>query len=72
VLAGEEPFDEMTMIDDEDAPDLAERPLPGHPVHHDHGETPRPGNGHALAEHAPAARHAAGPISAERSPTSDA
>jgi aerobic C4-dicarboxylate transport protein len=34
VLSGEEPFDEMTMIDDEEPPPLAERPLPGHPVHH--------------------------------------
>jgi aerobic C4-dicarboxylate transport protein len=39
VLSGEEPFDESTMIDDEEAPELAERPLPGHPVgaHHDGG-----------------------------------
>ena len=32
VLSGEEPFDEATMIDDEEPPPLAERPLPGHPV----------------------------------------
>ena len=32
VLSGEEPFDEATMIDDEEQPTLAERPLPGHPV----------------------------------------
>jgi aerobic C4-dicarboxylate transport protein len=47
VLSGEEPFDEATMLDDEEPPPLAERPLPGHPigVHHgrhaDHVETPR-------------------------------
>jgi aerobic C4-dicarboxylate transport protein len=32
VLSGEEPFDEATMVDDEEPPALAERPLPGHPV----------------------------------------
>ena len=30
VLAGGDPFDEATMIDDDEAPQLAERPLPGH------------------------------------------
>jgi aerobic C4-dicarboxylate transport protein len=30
VLNGEAPFDEETMLDDEDAPQLAERALPGH------------------------------------------
>ena len=30
VLDGGDPFDEATMIDDEEAPKLAERPLPGH------------------------------------------
>jgi aerobic C4-dicarboxylate transport protein len=30
VLSGEDPFDEATMIDDEEAPVLAEHPLPGH------------------------------------------
>ena len=30
VLDGGDPFDEATMIDDEEAPQLAERPLPGH------------------------------------------
>jgi aerobic C4-dicarboxylate transport protein len=39
VLSGDVPFDEATMIDDEDAPELAERSLPGHEV------------GHALASH---------------------
>jgi aerobic C4-dicarboxylate transport protein len=36
VLSGEEPFDEATMIDDEEPPELAERSLPGHPaaLHH--------------------------------------
>ena len=29
-LSGRDPFDEATMLDDEDAPKLAERPLPGH------------------------------------------
>jgi aerobic C4-dicarboxylate transport protein len=39
VLSGEEPFDEATMIDDEEPPELVERPLPGHPlgVHHTDG-----------------------------------
>jgi aerobic C4-dicarboxylate transport protein len=39
VLSGEAPFDEMTMIDDEEPPELHERALPGHPVaaHHDGG-----------------------------------
>ncbi len=30
VLAGEDPFDETTMLDDTEAPELAERSLPGH------------------------------------------
>jgi aerobic C4-dicarboxylate transport protein len=30
VLSGEDPFDEATMIDDEEPPALAEHPLPGH------------------------------------------
>ena len=30
VLSGEDPFDEATMIDDEEPPELAEHPLPGH------------------------------------------
>ena len=30
VLDGGDPFDEATMIDDDEAPQLAERPLPGH------------------------------------------
>ena len=30
VLSGEDPFDEATMIDDEEPPVLAEHPLPGH------------------------------------------
>jgi aerobic C4-dicarboxylate transport protein len=38
VLSGEEPFDEATMIDDEEPPPLAERPLPGHPVGAHHGD----------------------------------
>jgi aerobic C4-dicarboxylate transport protein len=29
-LSGEDPFDEATMIDDEEPPALAEHPLPGH------------------------------------------
>jgi aerobic C4-dicarboxylate transport protein len=32
VLSGEDPFDEATMIDDEEPPQLAEHPLPGHPA----------------------------------------
>jgi aerobic C4-dicarboxylate transport protein len=32
VLSGEVPFDEATMIDDEEPPELHERALPGHPV----------------------------------------
>jgi aerobic C4-dicarboxylate transport protein len=32
VLSGEEPFDEATMIDEEEPPKLAEHPLPGHPA----------------------------------------
>ena len=44
VLSGEEPFDEATMIDDEEPPELAERPLPGHPsgAHHGDGAPSRP------------------------------
>jgi aerobic C4-dicarboxylate transport protein len=43
VFSGEDPFDEATMIDDEDAPPLAERPLP-HPAHphHPHAGTKQP------------------------------
>jgi aerobic C4-dicarboxylate transport protein len=37
VLSGEEPFDEATMIDDEEPPELHERALP-HPVAAHHGE----------------------------------
>jgi aerobic C4-dicarboxylate transport protein len=37
VLSGELPFDEMTMIDDEEPPALHERALPGHPVGAQHG-----------------------------------
>jgi aerobic C4-dicarboxylate transport protein len=37
VLSGEEPFDEATMIDDEEPPELHERALPGHPVGAHHG-----------------------------------
>jgi aerobic C4-dicarboxylate transport protein len=33
-LSGEDPFDEATMIDDEDAPTLADHPAPGHIVRH--------------------------------------
>jgi aerobic C4-dicarboxylate transport protein len=29
VLSGEDPFDEATMIDDEEPPELTEHPLPG-------------------------------------------
>ena len=32
VFSGEDPFDEATMIDDEEPPVLAEHPLPGHPT----------------------------------------
>jgi aerobic C4-dicarboxylate transport protein len=32
VLSGEDPFDEATMIDDEEPPQLAEHALPGHPT----------------------------------------
>ena len=32
VLSGEDPFDEATMIDDEEPPELAEHPLAGHPT----------------------------------------
>jgi aerobic C4-dicarboxylate transport protein len=35
VLSGEDPFDEATMIDDEEPPELAEHPLP-HPTAHQH------------------------------------
>jgi aerobic C4-dicarboxylate transport protein len=35
VLSGEDPFDEATMIDDEEPPKLAEHPLP-HPTAHQH------------------------------------
>jgi aerobic C4-dicarboxylate transport protein len=38
VLSGEVPFDEATMVDDEEPPSLAERPLPGHPVGAHHGD----------------------------------
>ncbi len=41
VLNGGDPFDEATMIDDEEPPPLAERPLPGHPVHAHHGDAVR-------------------------------
>jgi aerobic C4-dicarboxylate transport protein len=30
VLDGRDPFDEATMVDDQEPPQLAERPLPGH------------------------------------------
>ncbi len=36
VLSGEDPFDEATMIDDEEAPELAEHPLAGHHTHPGH------------------------------------
>ena len=45
MLSGEEPFDEATMIDDEEPPPLAERPLPGHPVGAHHSD----GSHHAVA-----------------------
>jgi aerobic C4-dicarboxylate transport protein len=32
VLSGEDPFDEATMLDDEEPPKLAEHPLAGHPT----------------------------------------
>ena len=32
VFSGEDPFDEATMIDDEEPPVLAEHPLAGHPT----------------------------------------
>ncbi|WP_214369144.1 cation:dicarboxylate symporter family transporter [Pseudonocardia sp. H11422] len=36
VLSGQDPFDEATMIDDDEPPELVERPLPGHrPTHLD-------------------------------------
>jgi aerobic C4-dicarboxylate transport protein len=34
VFSGEDPFDEATMIDDEEPPELAEHALPGHPTAH--------------------------------------
>ena len=34
VFSGEVPFDEATMIDDEEAPQLAEHPIPGHDAEH--------------------------------------
>jgi aerobic C4-dicarboxylate transport protein len=72
VLAGEDPFDETTMIDDEEPPELAERPLPGHPVDHDHGGQPRQGDGQPSAEGPPAQRAPAQRIAAERSSSNDA
>jgi len=36
VLSGEDPFDEATMIDDEEPPELAEHPLAGHHAHPGH------------------------------------
>jgi aerobic C4-dicarboxylate transport protein len=40
VLSGEDPFDEATMIDDDEPPDLAEHPVPGHETNgsRGHGE----------------------------------
>ena len=32
VLNGEDPFDEATMMDDEEPPPLAEHPVAGHPT----------------------------------------
>jgi aerobic C4-dicarboxylate transport protein len=42
VLNGDDPFDEATMIDDEEAPELAERPLPGHADANGHADTAVP------------------------------
>jgi aerobic C4-dicarboxylate transport protein len=41
VLSREEPFDEATMIDDEEPPALAERSLPGHPAEAHNGDVAR-------------------------------
>jgi aerobic C4-dicarboxylate transport protein len=41
VLSREEPFDEATMIDDEEPPPLAERSLPGHPAEAHNGDVAR-------------------------------
>jgi aerobic C4-dicarboxylate transport protein len=41
VLSREEPFDEATMIDDEEPPLLAERSLPGHPAEAHNGDVAR-------------------------------
>jgi aerobic C4-dicarboxylate transport protein len=71
VLSGEDPFDEMTMIDDEGPPELAERPLPGHPVDHHDGRQPREGDGHSSAERPPVERPPAQRIPAERSSPND-
>jgi hypothetical protein len=32
VLSGEDPFDEATMMDDEEPPAFAEHPVAGHPI----------------------------------------
>jgi hypothetical protein len=46
VLDGGDPFDEATMIDDDEAPQLAERPLPGHELGDGHVEPgPAPSTG---------------------------
>ena len=46
VFSGEDPFDEATMIDDEEPPELAEHPLPGHRVE-DHRGQPQHAEAHA-------------------------
>ena len=42
VLAGGDPFDETTMIDDTEAPKLAERPSPGHELPTEQAAEPTP------------------------------
>jgi aerobic C4-dicarboxylate transport protein len=55
VFSGEDPFDEATMIDDEEPPELAEHPLPGHRVE-DHRGQPQ----HAEADASQPAANGAG------------
>jgi len=66
VFSGEDPFDEATMIDDEEPPELAEHPLRGHGVE-DHRGQPQ----HAEADASQPAANGAGSShpSAERAST---
>ena len=73
VFSGEDPFDEATMIDDEEPPELAEHPLPGHRVE-DHRGQPEHGEAHAsqpAADGAGSSHPSAERASAARSSSED-